>query len=197
VRNRSIVGVLVLLLTSCVGSDAATTVSVSGTDTEPPPTTTSDSIEPATTSSTSPTSKGSPGDDPSDDHQGKTSDDPSAVRGIEKSHDWVLTEVDGATLTMWVAVGSGTCDRFDRVDVTETGEEVSVVAVVVSGDGTLSRGVCTADMVISLVEVTLAQSLGGREITGCLLNREGSYFDKDRGIDRNSCAEVVADAFGG
>jgi hypothetical protein len=197
VRNRTIVGVLVLLLTACAGTDAATTTAVSETVTESLPITTTDSIEPATTSSTSPTSKEFTGDDPSGDDQDIASDDPSAVRGVEEPHDWVLTEVDGATLTMWVAVGSGTCDRFDRVDVTESGEEVSVVAVVVSGDGTLSSGVCTADMVISLVEVTLAQPLGDREITGCMLNREGSYFDKDRGIDRNSCADVVADAFGG
>lgn len=188
-RNRSMVGVLVLLLTACAGSDAATTTAVS----ETPRITTTDSIEPATTSSTSPTSQGSPGDDPSDDDQDRTSDDPSAVRGVEESHDWVLTEVDGATLTLLVAVGSGTCDRFDRVDVTETGEEASIVAVVVSGGGPSSPRVCTADMGISLVEVTLEQPLGTREVTGCLHNREGSYFDDDRGIDRTSCADVVAD----
>lgn len=190
-RNRSIVGVLVLLLTACAGSDGVTTTAVLETATEPPPSTTTDSIEPATTSSTSPTSKGSPGDDPSDDDQDRASDDPSSVPGIEESHDWVLTEVDGATLTLLVAVGSGTCDRFDRVDVTETGEEVSVVAVVVSGGGPSSPRVCTMDMQFSLVEVTLEQPLGTREITGCLLNREGSYFNDDRGVDRTSCADVV------
>ena len=191
-RNRSIVGVLVLLLTACAGSDAATTTAVSEPASEPLPSTTTDSIEPATTSSTSPTSNGSLGDDPSDDDQDKSSDDPSAVPGVEKVHDWVLTQVDGATLTLLVAVGSGTCDRFDRVDVTETGEEVSVVAVVVSGGGPSSPRVCTMDMQFSLVEVTLDQPLGIREATGCLLNREGSYFNDERGVDRTSCADVVA-----
>lgn len=195
-RNRSIVGALVLLLTSCVGSDTSTTATELETATEPPPIMTTDSIAPATTASTSPTSKAFAGDDPSGDEQDGASDDPSAVRWVEEPHDWVLTEVDGATLTLLVAIGSGTCDRFDRVDVTETEEEVSVIAIVDSAAGP-SSPMCTADMIISLVEVTLQQPLGSREVTGCLLNREGSYFDDDRGIDRASCADVVADAFAG
>jgi hypothetical protein len=195
-RNRSIVGALALLLTSCVGSGTATTAAVSETATEPPPITTTDSIEPSTRASTPPTSKAFAGDDASDDEQEGASDDPSDVRWVEEPHDWVLTEVDGATLTLWVAVGSGTCDRFDRVDVTETEEEISIVAVVDSATGP-SKMVCTASMITLPVEVTLDQPLDSREVTGCRLNREGSNFDDDRGIDRASCADLVADAYSG
>lgn len=120
---------------------------------------------------------------------------------VEGAHDWALTGVDGNILNVVVAVGSGSCDRFEAIEVSETQTEVSITAVVSEkepGSGLFTTG-CTADMGFEHVEVVLERRLGERTLTGCAPGDVGlqNYFaDPGRGRTSDDCAEVV-DTFGG
>ena len=45
---------------------------------------------------------------------------PSSRTGLEEIHRWQLDEVNGNVVTIGVDVGSGNCDHFNRIDVSET-----------------------------------------------------------------------------
>jgi hypothetical protein len=109
----------------------------------------------------------------------------------ETSHDWAVTGIDGSTLSIVVAVGSGSCNRFERVVVEETAEDVTVTAVV--GDKIVNPfgGGCTDDMNSEFVDVTLEAPLGDRQLLGCAPGAEGlqDYFDDAR--QGGDCAEII------
>jgi hypothetical protein len=115
---------------------------------------------------------------------------------VEASHDWALTSVDGNVLNVVVAVGSGSCDRFEAIEVSETETEVNIIALVSEkepGSGLFTTG-CTADMGFEHVEVVLDQALGERTLTGCAPGDVGlqNYFaDPDRGRTSDDCTEIV------
>lgn len=109
----------------------------------------------------------------------------------EVEHDWAVTGIDGSTLSIVVAVGSGSCNRFERVEVEETPEDVTITAVV--GDKIVNPfgGGCTDDLNVESVDVTLAEPLGDRELLGCAPGADGMqnlFGDVRQGDD---CAEVV------
>lgn len=120
---------------------------------------------------------------------------------VDGVNDWALTGVDGNVLNVVVAVGSGNCDRFKAVEVSETEEEVDITAVVSEknpGSGLFTTP-CTTDMGFEHVEVVLQRPVGGRVLTGCAPGDVGlgDYFaDPDRGRTSDDCAEIV-EAFGG
>lgn len=115
---------------------------------------------------------------------------------VEGSHDWALTNVDGTVLNVVVAVGSGSCDRFEAIEVSETETEVNITAVVSEkepGSGLFTTG-CTADMGFEHFEIVLDRALGDRTLTGCAPGDVGlqNYFaDPDRGRTSDDCAEIV------
>jgi hypothetical protein len=120
---------------------------------------------------------------------------------VEGAHDWALTSLDGNVLNVVVAVGSGSCDRFEAIEVSETQTEVSITALVSEkepGSGLFTTG-CTADMGFEQVEVVLDRPVGDRALTGCAPGEAGlqDYFaDPDRGRTSDNCAEIV-DGYGG
>ena len=120
---------------------------------------------------------------------------------VDGLHDWALTSVDGSVLNVVVAVGSGSCDRFEAIEVSETETEVNITAVVSEkepGSGLFATG-CTADMGFEHFEVGLDRALGERTLTGCAPGDVGlqNYFaDPDRGRTSDDCAEIV-DGYGG
>jgi hypothetical protein len=109
----------------------------------------------------------------------------------ETSHDSAVTGIDGSTLSLVVAVGSGSCNRFERVIVEETPEDVTLTAVV--GDKIVNPfgGGCTDDLNVEFVDATLEAPLGDRQLLGCAPGPEGlqNYFDDVRQGD--DCAEIV------
>jgi hypothetical protein len=119
---------------------------------------------------------------------------------VEASHDWALTSVDGNVLNVVVAVGSGTCDRFEEIEVSVADTEVNITAVVSEkepGSGLFTTG-CTTDMGFEHIEVVLDRALGDRTLTGCAPGDVGlqNYFaDPDRGRTSDNCAEIV-DGYG-
>lgn len=119
---------------------------------------------------------------------------------VEGAHDWALTSVDGSVLNVVVAVGSGSCDRFEGIVVSETQTEVKVTAMVSEkepGSGLFTTG-CTASLRFEHVEVVLNRPVGDRDLTGCAPGDVGlqDYFaDPDRGRTSDDCAEIV-DGYG-
>lgn len=120
---------------------------------------------------------------------------------VEGAHDWALTSVDGNVLNVVVAVGSGTCDRFESIEISETETEVNITALVSEkepGSGLFTTG-CTADMGLEHVQIALDRPVGERALTGCAPGQVGlqDYFaDPDRGRTSDDCAEIV-DGYGG
>lgn len=118
------------------------------------------------------------------------------VGSKEVAHDWAVTAVGDNTLTLVVAVGSGTCDRFDHLDLTETSTEVTITAMVVeheSGTGVVGGG-CTDDLELVHVDVALEEPLGDRTLSGCAPGSGGleDYFGTvDGGRSTDDCAEIV------
>lgn len=98
---------------------------------------------------------------------------PTTVR----STPWALAaEPEGATLQLTVAIGSSSCDRFERIDVAEGPGIVTIETFVRTSAG---PGVaCTTDFGVQDMTVTLDAPLADRALTGC---------DPDPTID---CREV-------
>lgn len=116
-----------------------------------------------------------------------------SAKSTDVAHDWALTSVNGNTLEVVVAVGSGSCDRFKGIEVSETSTEVNITAVVAekqAGSG-LFAAPCTSDLGFENIEVVLEQPLGERTLTGCGPGDAGleKYFADRRTSD--SCAEIV------
>ncbi len=112
----------------------------------------------------------------------------------ETSHDWALTGIDGSTLSLVVAVGSGSCNRFERVIVEETPQDVRLTAVVGDKIAGPFGGGCDADLNVEFVDAVLQESLGDRELLGCAPGPDGlgDYFGQiDGGRQGNDCAEVI------
>jgi hypothetical protein len=113
----------------------------------------------------------------------------------EAANDWAVTSIDGSTLSIVVAVGSGSCDRFQRVVVEETPEDVTITAVVETRSANLLGQGCDMDMNFEYVDLTLEEPLGERSLVGC--GRRGAdglgdYFSgRDGGRQGRDCAEVV------
>lgn len=108
----------------------------------------------------------------------------------EVAHDWALTAIDGNTLTLRVAVGSGSCHQFKRVDVAETAAEINITAVIAEERDQF----CTADMGFKNVDVVLVDPLGEKTLTGCAPGDTGlqSYFgDINGGRTADDCAEII------
>jgi hypothetical protein len=118
---------------------------------------------------------------------------------VEGAHDWALASVDGSVLSVVVAVGSGSCDRFEALEVSETQTEVNITALVSEKEpGGLFTTGCTADMGFEDIEVVLDRPVGDRALTGCAPGDVGlqAYFaDPDRGRTSDNCAEIV-DGYG-
>ncbi len=87
------------------------------------------------------------------------SDDPATRESTES---WTVSEPAGTEfpLTVWI----GGCGTFDRLDVDETADVVTIDAIVVETEGsecaTVMRDVSTT--------VTLDAPLGDRDLRGCL-----------------------------
>jgi hypothetical protein len=82
-----------------------------------------------------------------------------------ESTNWALVKApDGAVLTLAVALGSSSCHRFVGFDVTESSDEVRVVA---KFDRDSGGKACTSDLSTTSEEVRLAEPLGERRLTGC------------------------------
>jgi hypothetical protein len=109
----------------------------------------------------------------------------------ETSHDWALTAIDGSTLSIVVAVGSGSCNRFERVVVEETPEDVTLTAVV--GDKIVNPfgGGCTDDLNVEFVDVSLEEPLGERRLLGCMPGADGMQNLFGEARQGNDCAEVI------
>lgn len=107
------------------------------------------------------------------------------------AHDWALTAIDGNTLALLIAVGSGSCHHFERVDVAETAAEINITAVVAEKE---QSGFCTADLGFESVDVALEDPLGDRALTGCAPGDTGlqNYFsDIGGGRSADDCAEII------
>lgn len=110
-----------------------------------------------------------------------------AACGGTANHDWALESLDGAELEVVVAVGSSSCNTFERLDVFEGPRSVRINAIVNIPRGL--SGDCTTDLVTQRVSVTLAEPLGDRTLTGCHI---GSTFDSGLwGEPRQTCADVL------
>lgn len=114
---------------------------------------------------------------------------------VEGAHDWALTSVDGNVLSVVVAVGSSSCDRFEGVEVSEDQSEVSISALVSEkqSGGLFTTG-CNSDMGFENIEIELNHPLGDRALTGCVPGDTGlhAYFaDPTRGRTSDDCAEIV------
>lgn len=110
----------------------------------------------------------------------------------EVAHDWALTAIDGNTLTLRVAVGSGSCHQFKRVDVEETAAEINITAVVTE-ENVPSR-FCTADLGFENVDIVLEGPLGEKTLTGCAPGDTGlqNYFgDISGGRIGDDCVEII------
>lgn len=66
-------------------------------------------------------------------------------------------------LTIWVAAGSSTCDRFDGVDVYETDSTVEIRAWMTHN----ASKACLWDSTMEPVTIQLDAPLGDRTLTGC------------------------------
>lgn len=80
--------------------------------------------------------------------------------------DWApvnLTD-DDSVIDLRVAVGGG-CDKFDRFDVTETSERVSIRAFY--RETTYPNMSCTAELKVPTMTVHLQDPLGSRALEGC------------------------------
>lgn len=84
--------------------------------------------------------------------------------GPESTNWALLAPPDGAVLTVAVALGSTSCNRFVGFDVTESNDEVRVVAKLDRDSGGKA---CTSDLSMTSQELRLAAPLGERELTGC------------------------------
>lgn len=91
---------------------------------------------------------------------------PSSRISLEEIHRWQLDEVNGNVVTIGVDVGSGNCDHFNRIDVSETDTEVQITAIVNHGP-VFRNALCRADDVWTLVDVTFDAPLGDRTSMGC------------------------------
>lgn len=112
--------------------------------------------------------------------------------GTEVAHDWALTAIEDNTLTLSVAVGSGSCHQFKRLNVEETAAEIHITAVIAEDRG--RSGFCTADLAFEIVDVVLEDPLGEKTLTGCAPGDRGlqNYFgDIDDGRTADDCAEII------
>ena len=103
-----------------------------------------------------------------------------------------MTDIDGATLTIALPIGSSSCNRFDHIDIEERGDAVSISAVVEQRSDRPFETVCTGDLRVEAVTVTLEEPLGVRELLGCAPGPEpvqNFFGDVRRGDD---CAEIIA-----
>lgn len=111
------------------------------------------------------------------------------------AHDWAVIGVNESSLLIIVAVGSGSCDRFERLVIEESAEEVNITAVVETKSTSLLGQSCDMDMNFEYVDLTLEEPLGDRALLGCApggADGMGDYFsERDRGRQGHDCAEVV------
>lgn len=78
---------------------------------------------------------------------------------------WNLESASGSTLVLQVAAGGG-CDKFERIDVAETGKAVTINAFIRhSSPGPNSA--CTLELKWHETTVELRKPLGERELLGC------------------------------
>lgn len=116
---------------------------------------------------------------------------PSATDVVERS-DWRLAEpAQGRQLQVLVPIPSAaSCGSFDRVDMSESADRVSVeifVRRLVPGEG----AACTDDLAFQVVTLDLEQDLGERQLEGCDAPPEGSqYFDDP--LPPEGCIGAVA-----
>lgn len=80
----------------------------------------------------------------------------------ESTESWVVSEPAGSEfpLTVWI----GGCGTFDRLDVDETDDVVTIEAIVIE----VEDSACSAVMRDIAMTVTLDVPLGDRELRGCL-----------------------------
>jgi hypothetical protein len=108
---------------------------------------------------------------------GRTNDPYESIPYTEliKPSYWQLLETpNGTTLKLYVAVGNS-CDSFERVDVEETGNAVTIRSYsrqTLDGDG------CTDQLFHEQISVELEQPLGDRALLGCA-PEEIWYIDHD------------------
>lgn len=88
----------------------------------------------------------------------------------ELQADWWLSDApSGSSLPVAVYVGSSSCNEFNRVEVAESADEVTITAYVnVSGEE-----VCTADYTWHPAPVELDAPLDNRALRGCTAPADG------------------------
>lgn len=87
--------------------------------------------------------------------------DGDSVRRTE----WDLLEPPSAsTLSLRIWVGSSSCNELDRVDVTESDDELDVKALVAVDT---DADACTSDLQFVDRVLALDEPLGGRRLVGC------------------------------
>ena len=86
----------------------------------------------------------------------------------DTAHPWRVESIEHNTVRITVTVGSSTCDRFERVEVSETEMQVRITAVVAEKtDSGLIASICTDDLGFKPVDVVLDRPIGARALTGC------------------------------
>jgi hypothetical protein len=92
-----------------------------------------------------------------------------------------------------VIVGSGSCDRLDRIDVSETPTDVTLTAVVVETEpGSGLFGVaCTADLESEFVNVDLDAPLAARTLLGCDPQGRFSGSASEDGSGPSDCQTIA------
>ena len=83
----------------------------------------------------------------------------------ERLTEWRLVQRPSPTeLVLEIAIGSSSCNAFERVEVEETTEAVRISAIVAVA---IESDVCTDDLVLAQEEVGLDVPLGDRRLVGC------------------------------
>lgn len=90
--------------------------------------------------------------------------------GRELQADWWLSDAPtGFSVPVVVYIGSSSCNEFNRVEVAESADEVTITAYVDAS----SSGVCTADDTAHPAPVALDAPLNDRALRGCTAPDDG------------------------
>lgn len=117
----------------------------------------------------------------------------SSGEDTQRSDWWLSENVDGSRLQVVTYVGSGSCTEFDRVDVDESAEEVSIQAYVTVHGG---EDDCTDDYTWASTEVDLEEPLGDRTLSGCAAPA-GGHRAPDLPHDGSACDDLVRPDYAG
>lgn len=82
------------------------------------------------------------------------------------SSQWDLVREHDAELTIRVYVGSSSCNSLGPIDVSESREQVGIVATVFARHPSSGED-CTQDLRLEEVQVKLGSPLGDRHLVGC------------------------------